>query len=105
MELSAVLLARVIFFVESVDLNPRGAAFYPDIIRGLVERYNFQSYPEKVEDFDEQKGVTLTLGRLGDRTIDKVVIYNWGLTLDTTSSTDDAETLLDEALVWATNSL
>jgi hypothetical protein len=105
MQLSAVLMARVIFFVESVDLNPRGEAFYPDIIRKLVERYQFQSFPQKLEDFDETKGVTLALGRIGNRNVDKVVIYNWGLSLETTSSTADAEKLLDEALVWGAQNL
>jgi hypothetical protein len=105
MQLSAVLLARVAFFVESVDLNPRGQAFYPAVIRGLVEHYQFQSFPQKLEDYDEQKGVTLAVGRSGDRTIDKVVIYSWGLTIDTTSSTSDAEQLLDEALRWSAANL
>ncbi len=105
MQLSAILLARVIFFVESADLNPRGAAFYPDVIRAFVERYRFQTYPQRAEDFDESKGVTLAMGRLGNVTIDKVVIYNWGLSLDTTSSTDDSEELLDSALAWGAESL
>jgi hypothetical protein len=105
MQLSAVLIARVIFFVESVDLNPRGEAFYPDVIRALVERYHFQSFPQKVEDFDELKGVTLTVGKFGNKTIEKVVIYNWGVTLETTSSTGDAEQLLDEALAWGAANL
>ncbi len=105
MQLAAVLLARVIFFVESIDLNPRGDAYYPDFINALVKRYNFMVYPQKFEDFDEQKGVTLTSGKAGDRVIEKVVIYNWGLTLETRSSTGDAEALLEEALNWATQSL
>jgi hypothetical protein len=105
MQLSAVLLARAIFFVESVDINPRGEAFYPDVIKALVERYQFQSFPQKIEDFDETKGVTLAAGKIGNRNVDKVVIYNWGLTLDTTSSTEDAENILDEALVWGAQNL
>lgn len=105
MKLSAVQLARVIFFVESVELNPRGAAYYPDIIRGLVERYGFQKFPQKFEDFDEQKGVVFESGKYGDRTIEKVTINSWGLTLDTTSSTRDSEELLVEALIWGAEHL
>jgi hypothetical protein len=105
MQLAAVLLARVAFFVESVDLNPRGQAFYPAVIRGLVDHYHFQSFPQKLEDYDEQKGVTLAVGMSGDRTIDKVVIYSWGITIDTRSSTSDAEQLLDEALTWGAANL
>ena len=105
MQLTAVLLARVALFVESVDLNPRGQAFYPAVIRGLVDHYHFQSFPQKLEDYDEQKGVTLAVGTSGDKTIDKVVIYSWGLTIDTRSSTSDAEQLLDEALTWSAANL
>jgi hypothetical protein len=105
MKLSAVLLARVVFFVESVELNPRGAAYYPDIIKGLVERYHFQKFPEKFEDFDEQKGVALAGGKHGDKKIDKVIINSWGLTLDTTSSTRDSEELLVDALTWGAEHL
>lgn len=105
MKLAAVLLARVIFFVESVDLNPRGDAYYPDIIKALVERYNFLSFPQKVDDLDEQKGVTLATGKLEDKTIEKVVIFNWGITLETTSSTDNSEALLQDALVWSAKNL
>lgn len=105
MQLSAVVLARVIYFIESIDLNPRGQAYYPDVIRSLVERYRFLGFPQKLEDFDETKGVTLTSGRFENRNVDKVVIYNWGLTLENTASTTDAEQLLDEALTWATQNL
>src|SRR5437763_8528693 len=105
MKLSAVLLARVILFVESVELNPRGAAYYPDIIKALVERYQFQSFPEKLDDYDEQKGVVLANGKHSDTTIQRVTIYNWGLTLDTTSSTRDSERLLVDTLTWAAEHL
>ncbi len=105
MKLSAVLLARVIFFVESVELNPRGATYYPDIAKGLVERYGFKKFPEKFEDFDEQKGIVFLGGKHTDRIIDRIIINTWGLTLDTTSSTRDAEELLIDALTWGAEHL
>lgn len=105
MKLAAVLLARVIFFVESVDLNPRGVVYYPDVIAAFVKRYNFLSYPQKYDDFDEQKGVTLAGGKAGETVIDKAVIYNWGITLETSSSTADSEALLQDALKWGAANL
>ncbi len=105
MQLSAVLLARVLLFIESNDLNPRGAAFYPDIIRGLAQRYNFQKYPQKFEDLDESKGVDFELGKIDGHTIQKVTIYSYGIALETTSSTRDSETLLQDALQWASKTL
>jgi hypothetical protein len=105
MQLSAVILARVLFFVEAIDLNPRGTAYYPDIVRALVERYRFQKFPQKAEDFDELKGVTFEQGRSGDVTIYTLVIYNNGLQLDTTRSTDASEAILVDALGWASQEL
>src|SRR5262245_4333114 len=105
MNLSAVLMARVIFFVESVELNPRGSAYYPDIIKALVERFQFKKFPEKFEDFDEDKGVSLVGGKFEDETVARITIYSWGLTLDTTSSTDIAEKLLTDTLVWGVEKL
>jgi hypothetical protein len=105
MQLSAVVLARVFLFVESIDLNPRGVAFYPDLIRAIVERYSFQKFPQKFEDLDETKGVVFELGKIGKKTIQKVAIYSTGLALDTTSSTQESEAILEDALAWATEKL
>src|ERR1022692_4187801 len=57
MELSSVLLARVLGQVETHDLNPRGETFGPDLIAGIAERFRFQKFPQKVEETDEQKGI------------------------------------------------
>ena len=105
MKLSAVLLARVVYFVESVDLNPFGKAYYPEVVNALVTRYNFLKFPSKLEEFDETKGVNLSAGRFDGKTIVNVTIYNWGLTLDTNSSTKDSEALLVGALTWAAENL
>jgi hypothetical protein len=105
MQLSAVHLARVIFFVEAIDLNPRGAAYYPEIVHALVERYGFQKYPQKPEEFDESKGVLFEQGRISDVTIDRLIIFENGLQLDTTRGTEESEAILLSALTWATQSL
>jgi hypothetical protein len=105
MELTSVLLARALAWVEPSDLNPRARVFYPDLVKALVARYNFQKYPEKIEDFDETKGVTFAAGRWGDLVIDQVVIYAYGILLDTKSSTDDSKRLLEEAMEWGSKEL
>jgi hypothetical protein len=101
MQLAAVLLARTLLFVESFDLNPRGKAYYPDIVQGLVEKCGFQKFPQKLEDFDETKGVEFLSGRWGDVTIETVKIYNNGVLLDTRVSTAESERIIKEALTWA----
>lgn len=105
MELAAVLLARAIAWVESHDLNPRGKVFYPDLVKALVSRYNFQKFPEKLEDFDEAKGVTFASGKLGSSVIEQVAVYTYGVALETRISTQESKRLLEEAFQWAAKEL
>lgn len=98
MQRSAVGRARTLFFVESLELNPCGKAFYPDIITGLVERCGFQQFPQKLEDFDEKKGVELNGGKRGDAVIETLKIYHTGLQVDTRVSTAESERIIEEAL-------
>ncbi|MGC2527723.1 MAG: hypothetical protein WA639_08240 [Candidatus Acidiferrum sp.] len=101
MQLAAVILARALLFVESFDLNPRGKAYYPDIVQGLVEKCGFQKFPQKLEDFDETKGVEFLGGKWGDVTIESVKIFNNGIMLDTRVSTAESERVIKETLGWA----
>jgi hypothetical protein len=105
MELLSVLQARALAWVEPAELNPRAAVFFPDLVQALVARYNFQKFPQKPEDFDEAKGVTFGAGRLGNSVIDQVIIYTYGLVIDTRSSTQESKRLLEEALLWASTEL
>jgi hypothetical protein len=100
LQLSAVILARVLGFIETFDLSPRGQAYFPEIVAKLVERYNFQKFPQKIEDFDESKGVEFHEGRIGNRPIQKFVIWTSLLVLETRSSTADSKQILEEMLSW-----
>ena len=105
MEISAILLARSFYFVESQDLNPRGDAFFPEVVEALVKRFSFQKFPQKYEDFDEDKGIVFEMGRLAQKNIERLTIYNHGLALDTRSSTEESEAILKDTLAWATANL
>jgi len=105
MELTSILLARAMAWVEPTDLNPRGAVFYPDLTKALVARYNFQKFPQKIEDFDESKGITFGAGRLGDTVIEQLIIYTYGIVLDTRISTQESRRLLEEAFEWGSKEL
>jgi hypothetical protein len=100
MKLGGILLARYFAFIETTDLNPRGKAYFPDLVNAAVERYGFAKFPQKIEDFDEKKGVSFEAGRAGDFTIHKVVIHDHAIYVDTSSSTADSERLLHEMLSW-----
>jgi hypothetical protein len=105
MELTSILLARAMAWVEPADLNPKGAAFYPELTKALVARYNFQKFPQKLEDFDEAKGVTFGVGRLGDTVVEQLVIYTYGIVVDTRISTQESKRLLEEAFQWGSTEL
>jgi hypothetical protein len=105
MEITAVMLARVVAFIEVQELNPKGKAYYPDIAAALVKKFNFQVYPTKPEDFDEAKGVRFAEGKFGNGTLDQLQIFTHGLILDTRLSTDGSEKLLYQTLAWAKSEL
>jgi len=105
MELAAVVLARASAWVESYDLNPRGKLFYPDLAKAVATRYNFQKFPQKIEDFDEAKGVVFAEGKLGNSVIEQVIVYSFGVVLETRISTQESKRLLEEAFDWASKEL
>src|SRR5206468_3180416 len=101
MQLTAIMMARVLAFVEVQELNPKGRAFYPDIGAALVRRFNFQGYPSKPEEFDESKGIHFRDGKFSEGTLDSVQIFTHGIILDTRVSTDVSAALLHDTLLWA----
>src|SRR5271166_4584308 len=105
MELASVVLAKAMAWVEPMDLNPKGAVFYPDLTKALVARYRFQKFPEKLEDFDGSKGVVFSAGRLGDVVIEQLGLYRYGIMLDTRISTQESKRLLLEAFEWGRKEL
>jgi hypothetical protein len=67
----------------------------------LVERYDFQTFPAKPEDFDlEEKGVRFESGKANGLLIDSLIIYSGAILIDTLASTDDSRSILIELLEW-----
>lgn len=104
MQISAVILARFFAFIETADINPGGKGYFPDLVKALVERYEFAKFPQKLEDFDETKGVVFQGGRTKNFTIAQIQIFNHAIYVDTASSTADSEKLFNEALSWLAQS-
>jgi hypothetical protein len=99
-QLSAVLLARVLGFIEIFDLSPRGKIFLPELVPEIVKRYNFQKFPKTLEEFDAAKGIEFLDGKFRDKVILKFVIWNTLLVVETRSSTDDSKQIMEEMLSW-----
>lgn len=100
MQLASVIVARFVAFLETIDLNPRGRAYFPGMVPALAARYGFVKFPQKLEDFDDSKGVTFEGGRYKDVTIQRVQIFTNVMVVETASSTTDSEKILEDALLW-----
>jgi hypothetical protein len=100
MQLSAILLARVLGFIETFDLSPRGRIYFPELVQEIVKRYNFQKFPKTPDEFDDSKGIEFAEGRDGKRIIEKFVIWNTLLVVETRSSTTDSKQILEDMLLW-----
>ncbi len=100
MQLAAITLARVLGFIETADLDPRGKVFDPDFVEEVVKRYKFQKFPKTHEEFDEQKGVVFEGGKIGNKVIQKLTIFNTVLVLETRSNTNDSKQILEDMLIW-----
>ncbi len=100
MQLSAINLAKVLAFVETADLDARGKVFSADFVQELVKRYRFQKFPKSFEELDESKGIVFEDGKIGNKVIQKLTIFQTVLILETRSSTNDSKQLLEEMLLW-----
>ncbi|HXL23031.1 MAG TPA: hypothetical protein VOA78_11235 [Candidatus Dormibacteraeota bacterium] len=100
MQLSAIINARVLGFIETFDLAPRGEIFFPDVVQEIVKRYGFQKFPKTFEEFDESKGIEFLEGKIGNKSIQKFVIWNTLLVVETRSSTTDSKEILEGVLEW-----
>jgi len=99
-EISAILLARSIALFDVAELNPRGKVFFPKLVPMLVERFSFQKYPAKPEDFDSSKGIAFDDGYFDGQTVSNLTIYNDGIKIDVHSSTEDGKLLIRNTLRW-----
>jgi len=100
-QLAAVILARALAFIEVFDLNPRGKVFFPELVKGIVDRYKFQKFPTKFEDFDISKGVLFEEGKISGKVIQKFTIFDTLLVVETQSGTTDSKEIIEEMLTWA----
>src|SRR5579872_3833182 len=104
MRLSAIIQARALAFVELYDLDPRGKMFFPEIVKRIEDRYGFLQAPKSSE-VEEEKGVELKIGRLGDKVIDVLKIFPALLVVETHSSTSDSQAIIEEMLAWGKRDL
>lgn len=105
MKLLAVRTARFITAISTEELNPRGLVIYPSLIEGLIDKYNFDTYPDEDTELNETTGIVFENGVWNNILIEKITIFNDGIVIDTRSSTKDSEAIFDEAIKWASESV
>ena len=98
MELISINQARVVAMVQLQQWDPLGKALTLEVLGKLGDRYSFTKSPTKLEDVDFQKGLELHEGRLADIRIDRIIIFLNGIIIDTRSSTEDSERVLNDML-------
>lgn len=98
MELIAISLARLVAFLEIEGLDPRGRTSTPGGLKRIADRYSFAQAPQTFDEFNFEKGVNFSAGKLGDINIDKLTLFRDGLSIDTRSSSDDCEAVLADLL-------
>jgi hypothetical protein len=105
MQLASMLLARYFGLFQIAELNRDGNLYYPEWIKAVVERYGFIKYPKDLDSLDEKKGVEFIGGRSGKRVIDKLVILDTGMYLDTSVDTATSQELWLELMEWAVKTM
>ena len=102
MEVLAVRTARLIAYLNAEELNPAGRPIAHEYFKGFIERYQFIKRPITVEEIldPEGKGVTFEQGKLGDVGINKVVLFDWAVVIETSTSTAASEQILLDILNW-----
>jgi hypothetical protein len=101
MELISITQARVVALIQVQQWDPLGKALTLEALAKLGNRYIFTKTPTRLEEIDFQKGLELQEGRLGEIRIDRIIIYMNGIVIDTRSSTDDSEKVLEDIIALA----
>jgi hypothetical protein len=102
---SAVILARVLGFVEIADLISGGKSSVSELVRKFAEHYSFEKFPQTFEELDLAKGIEFQEGKSGSNPIRKFVIYDTLLVVETRINTETSKAILEEILVWSSKEL
>ena len=102
MKISAILMSRVLAFVDTVDLRPTSGLPLQEFIEEIVKQYDFKKFPQTIEEFNPQKGIEFVGGRLNKTAITKLVIWPNLLVIEGRCATNECQKMLSEILEWAT---
>lgn len=103
MDLLAVRTARLIAHLNIEELNPAGYAVAHKFFDAFTERYAFLKRPMTADEMldSQDKGINFEGGKFGDIAITRFTLFEWGVLIETISSTDNCEKILQDMLTWA----
>jgi hypothetical protein len=94
-------MARVIRFVDLADLLSGVKTSVSEIIQRIAERYAFEKFPKSFEELDAtNKGIEFHQGNSEFGPIQKFVIFNTGLVVDTGIDTNTSQAILNDITGW-----
>jgi len=102
---SAIILGRVLGFIEIADLISGGKISFPELVQRLAERYSFQKFPKTFDELELAKGIEFLEGTSGEYPIQKFVIWDTLLVLETRVNTSVSKAILEEILLWGSKEL
>lgn len=105
MKLASIVTARAVALIDVDEFNTKGAIRLSDVVPIIARQFDFLIFPSKVEDFDLEKGLAFGSGKVGDKVVDVLKIFNTSITIECLSSTDDAKAALEEILSWCREEL
>jgi len=102
MELLAVRTARLVAYLNAEELNPSGRPLAHDFMKAFVDRYGFVKQPTTADEIldTQNKGLIFELGKLNDVGVAKVILFDWGIVVETNTSTEASELVLQDMLKW-----
>ena len=63
MQRPVVLLARVLGYIDARYLVSQKQVYFPDLVREVAQQFNFQKFPQTIEEHDLSKGVEFWEGK------------------------------------------
>ena|SRR5258708_5177292 len=79
------------------EMGGLSSAFLGDVSTALRDRYRFQEFPKKTEDFiNPPNGMSFAIGRYGDNNIKRCAIYSDGILAESDVPTEVLDNFLDE---------
>jgi hypothetical protein len=100
MKLAAIHLSKISALVEVADLVRDGKIFVPDLIKAIIARFEFRKFPNDPASFGQSSGLVFEIGKWDGLPIYKLTLFNDGIVLETSATTEETEKALYAILEW-----